>query len=1166
MAGAQPGVHALQLEPPTVVETLRRGSKFIKWDEEKLMTVVSGPDPVNTVFLNFMAVQDDTAKVWSEELFKLAMNILAQNASRNTFLRKAYTKLKLQVNQDGRIPVKNILKMFSADKKRVETALESCGLNFNRSESIRPDEFSLEIFERFLNKLCLRPDIDKILLEIGAKGKPYLTLEQLMDFINQKQRDPRLNEVLYPPLRPSQARLLIEKYEPNKQFLERDQMSMEGFSRYLGGEENGILPLEALDLSADMTQPLSAYFINSSHNTYLTAGQLAGTSSVEMYRQALLWGCRCVELDVWKGRPPEEEPFITHGFTMTTEVPLRDVLEAIAETAFKTSPYPVILSFENHVDSAKQQAKMAEYCRSIFGDALLIDPLDKYPLAPGVPLPSPQDLMGRILVKNKKRHQPSTGGPDNAGRKRPLEQSNSALSESSAATEPSSPQLGSPSSDSCPGLSNGEERVLEKPSLELRKSLGEEGLNRGPYALGPADREDEEEDEDEEEQSDPKKPTTDEGTASSEVNATEEMSTLVNYIEPVKFKSFEAARKRNKCFEMSSFVETKAMEQLTKSPMEFVEYNKQQLSRIYPKGTRVDSSNYMPQLFWNVGCQLVALNFQTLDVAMQLNAGVFEYNGRSGYLLKPEFMRRPDKSFDPFTEVIVDGIVANALRVKVISGQFLSDRKVGIYVEVDMFGLPVDTRRKYRTRTSQGNSFNPVWDEEPFAFPKVVLPTLASLRIAAFEEGGKFVGHRILPVSAIRSGYHYVCLRNEANQPLCLPALLIYTEASDYIPDDHQDYAEALINPIKHVSLMDQRARQLAALIGESEAQAGYETCQDTQSQQLGSQLSPNPSPSPLDASPRRPPGPATSPTSASLSSPGQRDDLIASILSEVAPTPLDELRGHKALVKLRSRQERELRELRKKHQRKVVTLTRRLLDGLAQAQAESRCRPRPGALGRAADEDSKEGEDEVKRYQEFQNRQVQSLLELREAQADTEAQRRLEHLKQAQQRLREVVLDANTTQFKRLKETNEREKKELQKILDRKRHNSISEAKTRDKHKKEVELTEINRRHITESVNSIRRLEEAQKQRHDRLEAGQQQVLQQLAEEEPKLLAQLAQECQEQRARLPQEIRRSLLGETSEGLGDRPLVACASNGHAPGSSGHLSGADSESQEENTQL
>lgn len=109
-------------------------------------------------------------------------------------------------------------------------------------------------------------------------------------------------------------------------------------------------------------------------------------------------------------------------------------------------------------------------------------------------------------------------------------------------------------------------------------------------------------------------------------------------------------------------------------------------------------------------------------------------------------------------------------------------------------------------------------------------------------------------------------------------------------------------------------------------------------------------------------------------------------------------------------------------------------------------------------------------------------------------------------------------------------------------------------------------RRHITESVNSIRRLEEAQKQRHERLLAGQQQVLQQLVEEEPKLLAQLTQECREQRERLPQDTRRCLLGETSEGLGDGPQVACASNGHAPASGGHLSGADSESQEENTQL
>ena len=49
----------------------------------------------------------------------------------------------------------------------------------------------------------------------GAKSKPYLTVDQMMDFINLKQRDPRLNEILYPPLKQEQVQVLIEKYEPN---------------------------------------------------------------------------------------------------------------------------------------------------------------------------------------------------------------------------------------------------------------------------------------------------------------------------------------------------------------------------------------------------------------------------------------------------------------------------------------------------------------------------------------------------------------------------------------------------------------------------------------------------------------------------------------------------------------------------------------------------------------------------------------------------------------------------------------------------------------------------------------------------------------------------------------------------------------------------------------
>ncbi|XP_051629721.1 1-phosphatidylinositol 4,5-bisphosphate phosphodiesterase beta-3-like, partial [Manacus candei] len=830
-------------------------------------------------------------------------------------------------------------KMFSADKKRVETALESCGLSCTRGEAIAPELFPLDTFRRFLSKLCLRPDLDKILLEIGAAGKPYVSREQLREFVNSRQRDPRLNEVLFPPLSPEQAQALIERYEPNQTFRDRGQLSMEGFSRFLGGDENSIVPPETLGLHQDMTQPLSSYFINSSHNTYLTAGQLAGPSSVEMYRQVLLSGCRCIELDCWKGRPPEEEPFITHGFTMTTEIPFREVIEAIAESAFKTSPFPVILSFENHVDSAKQQAKMAEYCRSIFGPALLTEPLDKYPLEPGVPLPSPQDLLGRILIKNKKRRprgdppRPKTNGP---------------------------PELGVP---------NGEDRG--GPRLgEPRKSL---------------EREADSEEEEDEEPPEMKKPTTDEGTASSEVTATEEMSNLVTYIEPVKFKSFQVAQKRNKSFEMSSFVETKGLEQLTKSPLEFVEYNKRQLSRVYPKGTRVDSSNFHPQLFWNAGVHMAALNFQSLDVPLQLNQGLFEANGRSGFLLKPEPLRRPDKAFDPFAEERLDGIVANTLLVQVLSGQFLSDRRSGVYVEVEVFGLPVDTRRRFRTRPSQGNPFNPVWDEGPLVLPKVVLPALASLRVAAYEEGGRLLGQRVLPVASLRSGYHYVPLRNESNQPLLLPALLLLTQASDHVPHGHQDYAEALSNPIRHVSLLDQRTRRLEALLGDPEMVLGGpggafggprgrpREAPGEPGGGRGFWGVPTPPPEP-----RAPPPSADPPGPPPVTSPGQRDDLIASVLTEVSPEPLELLRQHRGYLKLLKRQRRDLERLRKKHLKRLLALHK----------------SRGGAEGAGP---------------------------LREEQQRAELGRRREHVRQAQQRLQEVALEAQAAQIKRLRQTSER-------------------------------------------------------------------------------------------------------------------------------------------------
>jgi phosphatidylinositol phospholipase C beta len=79
------------------------------------------------------------------------------------------------------------------------------------------------------------------------------------------------------------------------------------------------------------------------------------------------------------------------------------VIQAIAESAFKTSDYPVILSFENHCNP-KQQSKIAQYCREFFGSMLLESPLDSHPLEPGAPLPPPSMLKRKIIIKNKKKH------------------------------------------------------------------------------------------------------------------------------------------------------------------------------------------------------------------------------------------------------------------------------------------------------------------------------------------------------------------------------------------------------------------------------------------------------------------------------------------------------------------------------------------------------------------------------------------------------------------------------------------------------------------------------------------------------------------------------------------------------------------------------------------
>ncbi|XP_048362292.1 LOW QUALITY PROTEIN: 1-phosphatidylinositol 4,5-bisphosphate phosphodiesterase beta-4-like [Sphaerodactylus townsendi] len=371
--------------------------------EGRIVCVCSGTDLVNISFTYMVAESTEDAKQWVDGLRSVIHNFRANNVCPMTCLKKHWMKLAFLTNTNGKIPVRSITRTFASGKteKVIFQALKELGLPSGKNDEIEPPAFTYEKFYELTQKICPRTDIEDLFRKINGDKTDYLTVDQLVSFLNEHQRDPRLNEILFPFYDNKRALQIVEMYEPDEDLKNKGLMSSDGFCRYLMSDENAPVFLDRLESYQEMEQPLAHYFISSSHNTYLTGRQFGGRSSVEMYRQVLLSGCRCVELDCWDGKGEDQEPIITHGKAMCTDILFKDVIQAIKETAFVTSEYPVILSFENHC-SKYQQYKMSKYCEDIFGDLLLKQPLETHPLEAGRSLPSPNDLKRKILIKNKR--------------------------------------------------------------------------------------------------------------------------------------------------------------------------------------------------------------------------------------------------------------------------------------------------------------------------------------------------------------------------------------------------------------------------------------------------------------------------------------------------------------------------------------------------------------------------------------------------------------------------------------------------------------------------------------------------------------------------------------------------------------------------------------------
>jgi len=326
----------------------------------------------------------------------------------------------------------------------------------------------------------------------------------------------------------------------------------------------------------DRSHPLPDYFVSSSHNTYLLAHQLYGGSSAEGYVQALRAGARCVEIDAWDG-DNKDEPEVTHGYTLTSNIAFRTVVETIrditdqeATRAVNEQGYrgaPILISLENHC-AAHGQQRMVDIMHEVLGDRLLSKAVrDKgsYEQEGTGEHVTLEELASKVVVIVE-YHFP--GEPD--------------------------------SSDHDSG-SEGEASKLDRRKYKKKKEQA-----KGSTVIIPA---------------------------------LADLGIYAQSVKPPNNAWFEkGVLEHSPHHPLINVSETGLMSHLPQHFSKIGAHNSNHLMRVYPKGSRISSGNLNPVPFWATGAQICALNWQTYGASMQLNEALF--TGTDGYVLKPAALRR----------------------------------------------------------------------------------------------------------------------------------------------------------------------------------------------------------------------------------------------------------------------------------------------------------------------------------------------------------------------------------------------------------------------------------------------------------------------------------------------------------------------------------------------
>lgn len=367
-----------------------------KHDENTCFTIFHGSQFVLST-LSLGADSVDDAQKWligldllMEETMRAPTPVLIESWLR----KKMYSINQTKTNSISMKELKALLPLLnykapssrSLKEKFVEVGAKKERLDFEKFHKL----YNLIMFEQ--NEILDEFKKESCEFILGNTDKPDASAVLLHDFqrfLIFKQKETWAHDL-------NQVRELMTTFIDDTMRKTNDpEFTVSEFLSFLFSKENSIWDEKFSEIRhLDMNNPLSHYWISSSHNTYLTGDQLRSESSTEAYVRCLRMGCRCVELDCWEG---PGEPIIYHGWTRTTKIKFEDVVKAINEHAFVTTDFPLILSIEEHCP-LEQQRQMARIFRDVFGDRLLTEPVEQN----AEQLPSPTQLKGKIILKHKK--------------------------------------------------------------------------------------------------------------------------------------------------------------------------------------------------------------------------------------------------------------------------------------------------------------------------------------------------------------------------------------------------------------------------------------------------------------------------------------------------------------------------------------------------------------------------------------------------------------------------------------------------------------------------------------------------------------------------------------------------------------------------------------------